>query len=281
MTEPPPILVTGAGAGIGQAIAICLAQAGHPVACLDINPDTAAQTARSIKQLGSNPPQPDATQTYPTKPYQAKPYQADVSDPKQCEAAFARIVKDFPDLGAIVNNAGVILRAPLLQTTPQEFAHVLATNLGGAFHFTQLAAAYWTTRQQPGHIVNISSGHATIGGYDRVAYAASKAAIEALTRNAAVELGQHGILVNAVSPGFTFTEMSRQSLVGERLAMVERRLPIRRVAEAEEVAQAVLALVSGKIPYMTGQTLRVDGGWSASDVDYSRLKPEQNQPKQH
>jgi NAD(P)-dependent dehydrogenase (short-subunit alcohol dehydrogenase family) len=239
-------VVTGAGAGIGKSIARRLADGGFFVVGLDID----------ISGI------------------EGEALDCDVSDFENCERVWELIVSRYGVPKVLVNNAGVILRKSLLDTEPAEFWRVMQTNLGGVFHMSQLAARSWVDGGIEGRIVNISSGHAWIGGYDRSAYASSKAAIEALTRNSAVELGQHGILVNAVSPGFTYTEMSRNSLVGERKAMVERRLPIRRIAEAEEVAQAVFALVTDQVPYMTGQTLRIDGGWSNSDVDYSRLKEE-------
>lgn len=251
MPTPQKIaIVTGAGAGIGKAIHHLLLQNDFTVAALDID----------------QPRLDDLDHPHT--------YLCDVADADQVKATLDQIEQDLGLPDATVNNAGIIHRTPLTETKPEQFHQVVNTNLGGCYHFTHFLAQRWIAAQKPGHIVNISSGHATIGGYNRVAYAASKAAIEALTRNAAVELGQHNILVNAVAPGFTFTEMSRQSLVGERLAMVNRRLPIRRVAEAEEVAQAVLALLTNQIPYMTGQTLKIDGGWSNSDVDYSRLQPE-------
>ncbi|MFM9872699.1 MAG: SDR family NAD(P)-dependent oxidoreductase [Fimbriimonadaceae bacterium] len=238
-------VVTGAGAGIGKAIAKRLTDGGFLVVGLDID------VSGVVEAVG-----------------------CDVGDFGECERAWGEVCGRFGVPKVLVNNAGVILRKSVLDTVPEEFWRVMQTNLGGVFHLSQLAARSWVDGGIEGRIVNISSGHAWIGGYDRSAYASSKAAIEAFTRNSAVELGQHGILVNAVSPGFTFTEMSRNSLVGERKSMVERRLPIRRIAEAEEVAQAVFALVTDQVPYMTGQTLRIDGGWSNSDVDYSRLKEE-------
>lgn len=239
-------LVTGAGAGIGKAIATRFVEGGYSVVGLDI--DIGSVSCPAIT--------------------------CDVSDPESCQRAWDEAVARYGLPDVLVNNAGIILRKSVTATEPDEFWNVLHTNLGGVFNLTRLAAQAWINGGIAGRIVNISSGHAWIGGYDRSAYAASKAAIEAFTRNSSVELGQNGIIVNAVSPGFTFTEMSRGSLVGERKAMVERRLPIRRIAEAEEVAQAVFALANGQIPYMTGQTLRIDGGWSNSDVDYSQLKAE-------
>ncbi|MBS1707766.1 MAG: SDR family oxidoreductase [Armatimonadetes bacterium] len=250
------VVVTGAAKGIGLAIARCFGAAGWQAALLDIDGESVRQGSLSIP--GS------------------RAWQVDVSDYAAMDGVIGEVVGHIGLPQAIVNNAGVIHRSSVLETPPESFHQVVDTNLGGVFAGSRILATRWVEAGVGGHIVNISSGHAKIGGYNRSAYAASKAAIEAFTRNCAVELGQHGIYVNAVAPGFTFTEMSRNSLVGERLKMVEHRLPIRRVAEAEEVARAVVSLVEGRIPYMTGQVLQIDGGWSNSDVDYTRLMPEQD-----
>ncbi len=252
---PRVTIVTGAGAGIGREIALALSEKGDRVACVDRNESAAMETAFACRNG-------------------AMSFRCDVGDADQVRRTMEDIQETMETPAGLVNNAGIILRKPVLETSPDEFHELIRINLGGVFHFTQAMARVWRAAELGGQIVNISSGHASIGGYDRTAYASSKAAIEAFTRNCAVELGQYGIIVNAIAPGFTFTEMSRQSLVGERKRMVERRLPIRRIAEAREVATAVIALLDGQIPYMIGQTLKIDGGWSNSDVDYSRLMPE-------
>ena len=241
------VLVTGAAKGIGRAIANRFQTAGWQVAAADIDFD-------SLDSLSS---------TY-------LPVRTDVSDRSSVEVGLNLVRNSWPQIDVLVNNAGIIERSGVLSTTPAAFEKTWKTNVGGVFNCTQCVAPGMVERGE-GHIINISSGHALIGGYDRSVYAMTKAAIEAFTRNCARELGGDGILVNAVSPGFTFTEMSRQSLVGERKARVERRLPIRRIAEASEVAEAVFSLASGRIPYMTGHVLRVDGGWANSDVDYGQL----------
>lgn len=243
----PTVVITGAAKGIGRAIASRFLAENWNVVAIDI--DDAALSAPSDRYL---------------------PLHADVAERAEVEAAIASAVERFSTIDCLVNNAGIIERSAILDTTVDAFERTWRVNVGGMFHCTQVVAPHMV-QAGSGHIVNISSGHALIGGYDRSVYAMTKAAIEAFTRNCARELGGHGILCNAVSPGFTFTEMSRQSLVGERRARVERRLPIRRIAEADEVGEAVFSLATGRIPYMTGHVLRVDGGWANSDVDYGQL----------
>lgn len=236
----PRVVVTGAARGIGRAISERLAREGMTVFGID-----------------QSWPEPAGCSTT-----------ADVSDRGQMELAFALALDEMGGIDVLVNNAGIILRKDLLDSEPDEWWRVLEVNLRGAFHGTQIAARQMIDSGIQGRIINITSGHAILGGYHRTAYAASKAAIESLTRNSALELGRHGILVNAVAPGFTFTEMNRHTLVGDRLRLVNQRLPIGRVAEADEVAEAVSLLAKGSLGYMTGQVLRIDGGWSVSDIEY-------------
>ncbi len=245
MSAPQPtVLITGAARGIGAAVAERFRTEGWIVAGIDLSYEDSKLVDLAL--IG------------------------DVSLPQDFERCFQNLIDVTGRIDALINNAGLIERTHILETRPERFEEVWKVNVGGTFNGIQIAGRVMV-EQHSGHIVNLSSGHAAIGGYNRAVYAATKAAIEALTRNAARELGPDGVLVNAVAPGFTITEMSRQSLVGERRAKVEKRLPIRRVAEASEVAETIFSLVSGRIPNMTGHVLRVDGGWSNSDVDYTEL----------
>ena len=237
------VLITGAAKGIGRAIANRFTKAHWQIGAIDL--DVIEGACDSV--LG---------------------VVADVSNRQDVERAVDAVIGRFGQIDVLVNNAGIIERSKILNTTEEAFERTWRVNVGGAFHFTQVVAPYMISRGE-GHIINISSGHALIGGYDRAVYAMTKAALESFTRNCARELGADGILVNAVAPGFTYTDMSAGSLVGERKSQVERRLPIGRIAEASEVADAVFSLATGKIPYMTGQVLRIDGGWSNSDVRIS------------
>ncbi len=241
--------VTGAAQGIGRAIVRALSDAGFEVLAFDVS-------APALKSLDEG---------------QRAVFVGDVSDPSSIKAGI-QAAAGFAPLAVCVNNAGIIGRLPLLNLTEPEVRRIVEVNLLGCFWGIQEAGRRMVSQGEGGHIINLSSGHAVLAGYDRSIYAATKAGIEALTRNAALELGQDGICVNAIAPGFTLTEMSKGSLVGDRRKTVERRLPLGRVGVPEEAAAAVAALATGAISGMTGQVLRIDGGWSNSDVRYSDLK---------
>jgi len=241
--------VTGGAQGIGRAIVRALADAGFDVLAFDL--DQAALNALDEGQRGV--------------------FCGDVSDLGSVQTGIEAACS-FGPLKVCVNNAGIIGRTPFLDSPEAEVRRIIEVNLLGCFWGIQAAGRKMADQGEGGHIISLSSGHAVLAGFDRAAYAATKAGIESLTRNAALELGHAGICVNAVAPGFTLTEMSKGSLVGERRRIVERRLPLGRVGVPEEVASAVVALATGSLSGMTGQVLRIDGGWSNSDVRYSDLK---------
>jgi NAD(P)-dependent dehydrogenase (short-subunit alcohol dehydrogenase family) len=162
-----------------------------------------------------------------------------------------------------------MIRSSILETHLEDWDRLMAVNLRAPFALMKACAKRWIEEMREGRIVNISSGHAVLASRNRAAYAAAKAGLESVTRNAAFEWGKQGVKVFAVAPGFTWTEMSRGSLVGDRLARVESRLPSGKVAEATEVAKVVISYLSGDLDYTAGHTIRFDGGWTNSDVDYS------------
>ena len=235
MVERGAAWVSGGASGIGLAICRTLAGQGWRVCCADLRPGQA-----EMNEI------------------------VDVADAQAVEASLARAEAALGPLTAAVNNAGIMLRASLLESDPEAARGLIEVNLMGVIYGV-LAQGRLMAGRGAGQIINVSSGHAAIGAVDRSVYAAAKAGVEAFTRNAAIELAPHGVRVNAVAPGYTFTEMSRGSLVGERLARVEARLPLGRVGEAEEAAEAVALLARGELPQLIGQTLRVDGGWTISD----------------
>ncbi len=238
-------IVTGAGQGIGRAIALAAAREGMRVTVNDINPDTAAETVRLIAQEGGT----------------AAVHVGDVSR----EADVARMVEEtlarWGRIDLLVNNAGIEPSASILEMQPEVWDRVMAVNLRSVFLCTQ-AVGRVMRDQGSGVIVNISSiaGKAIPLAY-RSAYAASKAGIVGFTKEAAREFAEYGIRVNAVCPGVIVTPMTARAR--QDPAMMEkwrREIPMRRLGQPEEVAALVLFLASDAASYITGQAYHVDGG---------------------
>ncbi|RMG78154.1 MAG: glucose 1-dehydrogenase [Chloroflexi bacterium] len=248
-------VITGAAQGIGKAIATRFAAEGASVVIGDINLPLAEETAASINAQGGT----------------AVVVHADVSIRAQVEELVSTAIERFGQLDIMVNNAGIIIRNSVLETSEEDWNRVFSVNVNGTFFGTVAAARHMVERGGGGHILNLASPNAIIGAYNRSCYAATKGAIESYTRCCAVELGQYGIQVNAIAPGFTATEINAQFFTPEVLSALEFRLPISRVAQPEEIAAAALAIVGGDMSFMVGQIVRVDGGWTACDVDYAKL----------
>ena len=232
-------LVTGASRGIGKAIAIALAEAGADVAVnYRQRKDQAEATVAAIKQLGRK----------------SAAFGADVSDAQAVAAMVTNIEKALGPIDILVNNAGIALRRSLEEMTEADFDRTIAVNLKSAFLCTQ---AVWPGMRARGwgRIVNISSGAARGAGGFGVHYNASKAGMEGLTRGYAARLVKHGITVNAVAPSLIDTEM-----MASQRAESATRVPLGRLGTTEEIAAAVVMVAVN--PYLTGQTVPVNGGLS-------------------
>ncbi len=235
-------IVTGAGRGIGEAIALAFAREGARVAVGDIDPKTAAATARRIGR-------------------RALALTLDVSDSASVRAAFAAIDRAWGRIDVAVNNAAIEPIAPFLEITEERWDRILDVNLKGAFLVSQAAARRMVRARRGGVIINLSSVNAVVARPESAAYAASKGGIRQLTKASAIALAPYGIRVNAIGPGTVVTGLTRHLL---RDATWRRstlsRTPIGRTAEPREIAEVAVFLASAASSYMTGTTVYVDGG---------------------
>ena len=236
-------LVTGAGRGIGRAIAIALAKEGAEVV---INYNGSEERAKEVKQ------------TIEENGGKASIYKCNVSDFAACEAMIKDIVKEYGHLDILVNNAGITKDGLLMKMSEEDFDKVLDTNLKGTFH-TIRAALRQMIRQRSGRIINMASVVGVSGNAGQANYAASKAGVIGLTKTAAREVASRGITVNAVAPGFIETDMTE--VLPEKIKEASAaQIPLGKFGKAEDVANAVAFLASEDAGYITGQVLHVDGG---------------------
>ena len=245
-------VVTGAARGIGYALTRKFLEAGYRVAMLDCD---AARLAASAREFGDG----------------VLPVECDVSVPAQVQSAVAGIEKEFGRIDALVNNAGIAVFKKLLDTSFEEWSRVLAVNLSGPFICTQFCAPVML-RNGGGAVVNISSVSGLRASALRVAYGTSKAALDHLTKQQALELGNLGIRVNAVAPGPVDTAMAKQVHSADIRADYHDSIPLNRYGTEEEIAQAVVFLCSDQASYINGQTLAVDGGFDASGMGLRSLR---------
>ena len=242
-------LVTGGSRGIGRAIVKAFAAEGARVAFVYRgNQEAADSLVREVGQSGGT----------------ALGLQADVADPDAAQRCVERIEKEWGRFDVLVNNAGIIRDDLFVRMEPEAWRSVLETNLGGTYNFCR-AVAYTLMKQRRGRIINISSVAAEHANPGQANYAASKGAVNALTRALAVELASRGVTVNAIAPGFIETDMSAavRNKAGD---IIKKMIPMRRLGQPEDIARVAVFLASADSGYMTGQVLTVDGGLSLGAV---------------
>ena len=241
--ENQTAIVTGAGRGIGHAIALRLASEGAHVACVSRSEENAKRTADEINRTRLNA---------------ANAYAVDVADHDLVQKAGTQILADLGKVDILVNNAGVTRDGLVMRMSVEDWDTVLNTNLRGAFNFTQ-AVVRAMIKQRGGRIINISSVIGLMGNAGQTNYGASKAGLLGFTKSLAKELASRNITVNAVAPGFITTDMTA-GLSDEIKNTIQSQIPLGKTGTVEDVANAVTFLASAEAGYITGQVLSVDGG---------------------
>lgn len=235
-------VVTGAGRGIGRAIALRFANAGADVVCVSRTAENSEKVAAEVRTVGKK----------------AWAHAVDVSDANATEAAAEKILSEAGRVDILINNAGITRDSLLMRMSEADWDAVLDTNLKGAFTFTKAFSRAFL-KQRSGRIINISSVIGLIGNAGQCNYAASKAALIGFTKSIARELGSRGIAVNAIAPGFIETDMTA-AMTPDMRAELLKKIPLNALGQPEDIAEAALFLAGPSGRYITGQVLTVDGG---------------------
>ena len=239
-------VVTGAGRGLGQGAALGFAEAGADLALVDLI--STDETAQRVRALGRR----------------ACQVQANLLERAAVQRIVDATVKEFGGIDILLNNAGIIRRAPLLEFTEKDWDEVIQINESAVFFLSQAVARQMVKQGRGGKIINIASLLSFQGGIRVPSYTASKSAVMGLTRLMANELAPHRINVNAVAPGYMATDNTAPLRAdAQRSAEILGRIPAGRWGEPEDLQGALVFLASSASDYVTGHTLAVDGGWLA------------------
>jgi 3-oxoacyl-[acyl-carrier protein] reductase len=235
-------LVTGAARGLGQAIAVKLAEAGADIALCDLNADWAAETAEKVRAIGRR----------------AECYSVNVAEGESVTAGIKAVEKDFGKIDILVNNAGITKDGLIMRMSEEDWDAVLNVNLKGAFLCTK-AVMRGMMKQRSGTIVNIASVIGLMGNAGQANYAASKGGLISFSKTVAKELSSRNVRCNAVAPGFIRTAMT-EALDEEVQNKMKEIIPLSRFGEPEDVANVVLFLAGDASSYVTGQVISTCGG---------------------
>lgn len=242
MLKEKVAIVTGAGRGIGAAVALKLASQGAAIVCVSRTEANAKRSAEQVAALGAR----------------SLALSVDVASPSESESAVGAAIKAFGRIDILVNNAGVTRDGLLMRMSEGDWDTVLATNLKGAFNFTRHAVRSMI-KQRSGRIINISSVVGLIGNPGQANYAASKAGLIGFTKAVAKEVASRSITCNAIAPGFINTDMTSALNEAQRAQLLDI-VPLGQFGEPDDIAEAVLFLSGPGGRYITGQVLTVDGG---------------------
>lgn len=243
MLKNKTALITGGSRGIGKAIAVAMAQQGADIAVVYSGNEKAAQeTIDELCTLG----------------VRAESYRCNVADFEEVAETVKKIVSHFGTIDILVNNAGITRDNLILMMKKQDFDEVIDTNLKGAFYMTNQVSGVML-RKKKGRIINITSVSGMMGNAGQANYAASKAGVIGLTKTTAKELASRGITCNAIAPGFVETDMAKK-LGEEKLAEAKKVIPLGRLGQPEDIANAAVFLAADSASYITGVVLKVDGG---------------------
>ena len=242
-------IITGAGRGIGQVMAQTFAAEGGRVIVADLAPENAANTVDTIRVAGGA----------------AEVVEVDVSDPLQVRSMVDKTIEEWGRIDVLVNNAGIGLNKPFLETTLEDWDNQLRVNLTGQFLCAQAVASVMV-RQGYGKVINVASISGQRGAQGRVAYGAAKAGVIQMTKVMAVELAAKGVCVNAISPGPVDTVQSRGTHTPATRRSYIDRIPLHRYGERTEIVAAALFLASDESSFVHGHILNVDGGFRAAGL---------------
>lgn len=243
MLENKKVMITGGSRGIGRAMAIAMAQAGADVAVIyNGNKEAADKACEEIRAMGR----------------QAAAFKCDVGNFEEAGKTVQAVNKELGGLDVLVNNAGITKDGLIFTLKEDDFDRVIETNLKGAFNTIKHAAKIMM-KNRKGTIINITSVSGMMGNPGQANYAAAKAGMIGLTKTVAKELAARGITCNAIAPGFVATEMT-DKLSDEVKDSIDSVVPLKRMAQPEDIANAAVFLASDKASYITGEVLKVDGG---------------------